>query len=190
MTFACLYFSHNQYKELIQMPPNQKIVNHFVDESESHSVSVVRFVHCDTPPVFTCHGWGNEHKLLAILADGQESVSYIESLLSDTGDLRTGDTSAGPFRAYCSNSIVFCETTLDLIHVCFPLLLSDPVSPLSLFSLHRAGLSIQTLPLVCMCAYQPVTGMEKPQIEMRQRFNEFLCCFMALRGLHGVMGFI
>lgn len=67
---------------------------------------------------------------------------------------------------------------------------SHPVSHLSLSLLSTQSPSLS---LVCMCAYEPITGTEKPQIvhsKWSKDLMNFLCCFMALRGLHGVMGFI
>lgn len=59
-------------------------------------------------------------------------------------------------------------------------------------SLVPVGPSLHPLPF-CMCANEPVAAMEKPRNSafiIKQRFDEFLCCFMALSGPRGVMGFI
>ncbi len=76
-----------------------------------------------------------------------------------------------------------------------PFISRDPVSHLSLslffLSTQSASPSIPFSRLhVCIWAHYGNGKATNSAFKMRQRFNEFLCCFMALRGLHGVMGFI
>lgn len=99
--------------------------------------------------------------------ENHELQQGAQPLLSEVGWKRARSAyrrlfpdTAVPSRVCCSyNSIVFTETTLNLIRVSFfhgfylsavfPLCPPPCLSPCS---------------LVCMCAYEPITGMDKPQI--------------------------
>ncbi len=74
-----------------------------------------------------------------------------------------------------SSSIVFFETNLDTIYVCFPSLLSRGSSQFSLSLSSPPSQSLHPNPsLVCMCAYEPITGMEKPQIVHSKRGKDLM----------------
>lgn len=140
---------------------------------------------CDPPPASICLGRGSEHRLKGHFSRWMRVVCQ---RLDRSVHWRHFTGAAVP----CSSSIVLCETNLGLIHACFPSLLSRAIRPV-FSSPPSPSLHPNPLSLVCMCAYEPITGMEKPQIvysKWGRDLMNFLCCFMALRGLHGVMGFI
>lgn len=88
-----------------------------------------------------------------------------------------------------------CLLRDKLIHVCFPSLLSWLIhsAPVLLFPLSTQSVSLSE-PFsrlhVCIRVHYGNGKATKSAFNMRQRFNEFLCCFMALRELHGVIVFI
>lgn len=137
-----------------------------------------QFVHCDTPPASTCLGWRNKHELQAILADRWQSgmVTYWAYAVRywRSACWRHFIDAAVPSHVRCFNSIVFCETNLDLICV-FSITLILSVRPLSLSLSSPPSLSLSPS-LVCMCEYEPITRMEKPQI-VHSQWSEDLMNF-------------
>lgn len=158
-------------------------VHHFVAESEN--IILLQFMCWDTQLGSTCVG-----RRFFSQMDEIRALSYIESLLSDIGESCIMETLQGrgskdvPFQQHCllrdklrPHSCVFSISFIWAI---------QSVSSPSRLSLHP----VLSFACVHVWAHYGNGKAANSAFKMKQRFNDFLCCFMALRGLHGVMGFI
>lgn len=113
--------------------------------------------------------WRNKHKMQ--VTDGWESCMAISCCqILPISMLETLHSVSPPC---CSNSIIFFETNLG-----------TSVFPLIFLSLFPAQSLHPSPSLLCMCAFEPITEMEKPQIVHSESSRDLmnLCVVLWLEG--------